>query len=81
MGETRAKQDVLMEELKSCNRNRFKNGLECYSVIDNMWSLNAAKQAVECGIKQETAGTFRVNNPANKLENALVGSWQVAVYW
>ena len=81
MGETMATQDVLMEELKSCNRNRFKNGLECYSVIDNMWSLNAAKQAVECGIKQETAGTFRVNNPANKLENALAGAWQVDEYW
>ena len=43
-GETLATEDALMDELCAYNRKIFTNGLECYNVIANMWTLNAARQ-------------------------------------
>lgn len=80
-GETLATEDALMDELCAYNRKIFTNGLECYNVIANMWTLNAARQGAECGLKEEIAGTFRSSNPNTKLEVALNGAWKVQDYW
>lgn len=80
-GETLATEDALMDELRAYNRKIFTNGLECYNVIANMWTLNAARQGAECGLKEEIAGTFRSSNPNTKLEVALNGAWKVQDYW
>ena len=80
-GETLATEDALMDELSAYNRKIFTNGLECYNVIANMWTLNAARQGAECGLKEEIAGTFRSSNPNTKLEVALNGAWKVQDYW
>lgn len=80
-GETPATEDALMDELCAYNRKIFTNGLECYNVIANMWTLNAARQGAECGLKEEIAGTFRSSNPNTKLEVALNGAWKVQDYW
>lgn len=80
-GETLATEDALMDELCAYNRKIFTNGLECYNVIANMWTLNAARQGTECGLKEEIAGTFRSSNPNTKLEVALNGAWKVQDYW
>lgn len=79
-GETLATEDALMDELCAYNRKIFTNGLECYNVIANMWTLNAARQGAECGLKEEIAGTFRSSNPNTKLEVALNGAWKVQDY-
>lgn len=80
-GETLATEDALMDELCAYNRKIFTNGFECYNVIANMWTLNAARQGAECGLKEEIAGTFRSSNPNTKLEVALNGAWKVQDYW
>lgn len=80
-GETLATEDALMDELCAYNRKIFTNGLECYNVIANMWTLNAARQGAECGLKEEIAGTFRSSNPNTKSEVALNGAWKVQDYW
>lgn len=80
-GETLATEDALMDELCAYNRKIFTNGLECYNVIANMWTLNAARQGAECGLKEEIAGTFRSSNPNTKLEVALNAAWKVQDYW
>lgn len=80
-GETLATEDALMDELRAYNRKIFTNGLECYNVIANMWTLGAARQGAECGLKEEIAGTFRSSNPNTKLEVALNGAWKVPDYW
>lgn len=80
-GETLATEDALMDELCAYNRKIFTNGLKCYNVIANMWTLNAARQGAECGLKEEIAGTFRSSNPNTKLEVALNGAWKVQDYW
>lgn len=80
-GETLATEDAPMDELCAYNRKIFTNGLECYNVIANMWTLNAARQGAECGLKEEIAGTFRSSNPNTKLEVALNGAWKVQDYW
>lgn len=80
-GETLATEDALMDELCAYNRKIFTNGLECYNVIANMWTLNAARQGAECGLKEEIAGTFRSSNPNTKLVVALNGAWKVQDYW
>lgn len=80
-GETLATEDALMDELCAYNRKIFTNGLECCNVIANMWTLNAARQGAECGLKEEIAGTFRSSNPNTKLEVALNGAWKVQDYW
>lgn len=80
-GEILATEDALMDELRAYNRKIFTNGLECYNVIANMWTLNAARQGAECGLKEEIAGTFRSSNPNTKLEVALKGAWKVQDYW
>lgn len=80
-GETLATEDALMDELCAYNRKIFTNGLECYNVIANMWTLNAARQGAECGLKEEIAGTFKSSNPNTKLEVALNGAWKVQDYW
>lgn len=80
-GETLATEDALMDELCAYNRKIFTNDLECYNVIANMWTLNAARQGAECGLKEEIAGTFRSSNPNTKLEVALNGAWKVQDYW
>lgn len=80
-GETLATEDALMDELCAYNRKIFTNGLECYNVIANMWTLNAARQGAECGLKEEIVGTFRSSNPNTKLEVALNGAWKVQDYW
>lgn len=80
-GETLATEDALMDEPCAYNRKIFTNGLECYNVIANMWTLNAARQGAECGLKEEIAGTFRSSNPNTKLEVALNGAWKVQDYW
>ena len=80
-GETLATEEALMDELRAYNRKIFNHGLECYNVIANMWTLNAARQGAECGLKEEIAGTFRSSNPNNKLEVALAGAWGVSDYW
>lgn len=80
-GETLATEDALMDELRAYNRKIFTNGLECYNVIANMWTLNAARQGAECGLKEEITGTFRSSNPNTKLEVALNGAWKVQDYW
>lgn len=80
-GETLATEDALMDELCAYNRKIFTNGLECYNVIANMCTLNAARQGAECGLKEEIAGTFRSSNPNTKLEVALNGAWKVQDYW
>lgn len=80
-GETLATEDALMDELCAYNRTIFTNGLECYNVIANMWTLNAARQGAECGLKEEIAGTFRSSTPNTKLEVALNGAWKVQDYW
>lgn len=80
-GETLATEDALMDELCAYNRKILTNGLECYNVIANMWTLNAARQGAECGLKEEIAGTFRSSNPNTKLEVALNGAWKVQDYW
>ena len=80
-GETLATEDALMDELCAYNRKIFTNGLECYNVIANMWTLNAARQGAECGLKEEIAGTFRSSNPNTKLEVALNSAWKVQDYW
>ena len=80
-GETLATEDALMDELCAYNRKIFTNGLECYNVIANMWTLNAARQGAECGLKEEIAGTVRSSNPNTKLEVALNGAWKVQDYW
>ena len=46
-----------------------------------MWTLGAARQGAECGLKEEIAGTFRSSNPNTKLESALSGAWGVSDYW
>ena len=80
-GETLATEEALMDELRAYNRKIFNHGLECYNVIANMWTLNAARQGAECGLKEEIAGTFRSSNPNTKLEVALAGAWGVSDYW
>lgn len=73
--------ETLATEDGAYNRKIFTNGLECYNVIANMWTLNAARQGAECGLKEEIAGTFRSSNPNTKLEVALNGAWKVQDYW
>lgn len=80
-GETLATEEALMDELRAYNRKIFSHGLECYNVITNMWTLNAARQGAECGLKEEIAGTFRSSNYNTKLEVALAGAWGVSDYW
>ena len=80
-GETLANEEALMDELRSYNKKIFAQGLECYNVIANMWSLSAARQGAECGLKEEIAGTFRSSNQNTKLDVALAGAWRVSDYW
>ncbi|MDH6344119.1 hypothetical protein M2480_002561 [Parabacteroides sp. PFB2-12] len=80
-GETLATEEALMDELRAYNRKVFSNALECYNVIANMWTLNAARQGAECGLKEEIVGTFRSANQNTKLEVALAGAWGISDYW
>lgn len=67
---------------KKCMNEAERDGKHLYyNVIANMWTLNAARQGAECGLKEEIAGTFRSSNPNTKLEVALNGAWKVQDYW
>lgn len=80
-GEFAGNAESMVSCLAGINRNRFKLGLECYNVIDNMWRSVGLKQGVGCGLTQKVEGTFRSANNATKLETALSGAWLVENYW
>ena len=80
-GEFAGNADALIASLSSINSKRFKLGLECYNVIDNMWKSVGLKQGVGCGLTQKVEGTFRSSNTTTKLETALNGAWLIDNYW
>ena len=67
--------DELMDELKFINGNKYPLGLENYNVIGNMFSASSLALGVQCGIRQETSGTYKSINDATKLETALKEVW------
>jgi len=80
-GETINNLDVLLRELLQQDLKVFPHSLERYSFIDNMWKAIGLKQGVDCGLKQELAGTYRSSNPTTNIEKQLAGAWRVEKYW
>lgn len=80
-GEYAGNSEAMISVLSTINAKRFKLGLECFNVIDNMWKPVGLKQGVGCGLTQKVEGTYRSSNPTTKLETALNGAWLVDNYW
>ncbi len=74
--------DGLNEYLKRIDRKKYPLGLENIAVVANtMWTSANLGQGAECGINEETKGTYRNSNAKNKLENYLEGAWKIDNYW
>ena len=76
--------DELINELKDINLKRYPLGLENFKVIENLYTSSTLLVGAQCGIRQETTGTFRATVDVNKLETNLAGAWRLPEgekYW
>ena len=73
--------DILVKTLLNLDLKRFPDGLERYTLIDNMWKSVSLKQGVGCGLEESLAGTYRSSNQNTNIENHLKGAWNVKNYW
>lgn len=82
-GERVTDMNDLFLKLMEINKYRFPSCLEGFftSVLNTMYDANSLGAGANCGIAEETKGTFRSGNEATKLENALKGAWRVDKYW
>ena len=82
-GERATTIEMLYNLLLELNKKKYKYALENhYTVIDNMYALQALKPGVLCGVKQEVKGTFKSTNETTKLEKAIGDAWQYeGKYW
>lgn len=72
----------VFEFLKQFDNKFFPYALETHvNVIDNMYAANSLSQGAECGIQQETRGTFKSANDNTKLEKQLAEVWKQEEYW
>ena len=73
----------LFHKLMELNRYRYPECLEGFftSVLNTMFDANSLGAGANCGVSEETKGTFRSGNEATKLEKALSGAWKVPEYW
>ncbi len=72
--------EMLKEEFRNIDRNRYPLALECnYKSINNWWIANSLQVGVECGITQTEKGTYNNNNA--KLSISLSNAWNVEKYW
>lgn len=76
--------EELIKELKDINLKRYPLGLENFKVIENMYTASSLTIGAQCGIRQETTGTFKASVDVNKLETNLSGAWKLPEgqkYW
>lgn len=73
----------LFAKLLEINKLHYPKCLEDAfpSVLNTMYDANSLAAGANCGINEETKGTFRSANEATKLENALKGAWKEPEYW
>ncbi len=73
----------LMAKLLEIDRFYYPECLEgeFTSVLNTMFDANSLGAGANCGILEETKGTFRSSNDATKLEKALEMAWKIPDYW
>ena len=75
-------ENEIIEFLKQFDEKFFPCALETHvNVIDNMFTATALAQGAECGILEETKGTFKSTNENTKLEKQFTGVWKQKQYW
>ncbi|SDJ32367.1 hypothetical protein SAMN04487760_10564 [Lachnospiraceae bacterium G41] len=82
-GDRVANSSELVSKLLEIDKFHYPNSLEIAfpNVLNTMYESSSLASGAQCGITEETKGTFRSANEATKLENALKDAWKVEEYW
>ena len=64
--------EILIDELKAVNRNKFPQGIENIQIVnDTMWTAKQLKSGVKCGAEQKLQFTYKSGNKATSLESFI----------